>query len=48
MISVDGGWWPSKAEEPGEWGVVVIAETVTDSQLRRYSNEAESGNGFPL
>jgi hypothetical protein len=47
MISVDGGWWESKAEGSGELGVMVIAEVVTGSQLRRYSKEAVRSNGCP-
>jgi hypothetical protein len=40
MISLDGGWWESKAVEVGELGVVAIAEAFKDWQLRRYSKGA--------
>jgi hypothetical protein len=40
MISPDGGWWESNAEEPGELGVVAIAESFKDWQLKRYSKGA--------
>jgi hypothetical protein len=45
MISAEGGWWESKAEEAGKLGAVAMAEASKDTQKRRYPKGAQRGNG---